>query len=357
MVSLNGTTNSSGFEDSFRRFLQEPKTQDAIRDDQKKEIQAMRKLEQLEQLEELQGQREQLAVALQELPPVTQRVVYPLLRLKMVQNLLFATLKETRKAGTSFAHAVREPALFGMLERMRDELNNDPENAKRIEMEWFHNIALCNEDKHKRAPKKERGVLPATQMLPILQSGAQLRVNGNHKFREGKFTEALEMYLQGCVGFELYKASNATDQKLLDDVHVQLRQNVQAAAIKTRNWTVCVASCDAALEMVPDGVKSRYRRALANWHLGEVDAATDDLEAILKRRVTEYAEMEESAAAKKLARSLLEQIEASEERAELVEQRMARALATGGKYEASEAALSAAAAAADGPVLEEVTEE
>ena len=82
-----------------------------------------------------------------------------------------------------------------------------------------------------------------------------------------------------------------------------------------------------------------------------------DLEAILKRRVTEYAEMEESAAAKKLARSLLEQIEASEERAELVEQRMARALATGGKYEASEAAPSGAADDDDGPVLEEVTEE
>lgn len=116
-------------------------------------------------------------------------MVYPLLRLKMVQNLLFATLKETRKAraltrrlrpsdqqrlttsprhpspppspsatlcptrpsrplsldaelgrgaqaGTSFVHAVRDPSLMGMLERMRDELNNDPENAKRIEMEW-----------------------------------------------------------------------------------------------------------------------------------------------------------------------------------------------------------------------------
>jgi len=82
------------------------------------------------------GQREQLAVALQDLPPEAQRVVYPILRLKMVQNLLFATLKETRKAGTSFVHSVRDPSLMAMLERLRDELNNDPENAKRIEMEW-----------------------------------------------------------------------------------------------------------------------------------------------------------------------------------------------------------------------------
>ena len=39
-------------------------------------------------------------------------------------------------------------------------------------------------------------VLPATQMLPIIQAGVQLRINGNHKFKEGKFREALMMYLQ-----------------------------------------------------------------------------------------------------------------------------------------------------------------
>ena len=215
MVSVNGA--NSGFENKFREFLQEPETQDAIRKDQAKEIAVMRKMEEMEKLEELQGQREQLAVALQDLPPEAQRVVYPILRLKMVQNLLFATLKETRKAGTSFVHAVRDPALMGMLERMRDELRNDPENAKRIEMEWFHNVGMCAEDKVKKAPKKKRGVLPATQMLPIIQSGAQLRVNGNHKFRQGKYKEALEMYMQGCVGFELYQATNAQDQKLLDE--------------------------------------------------------------------------------------------------------------------------------------------
>ena len=59
-------------------------------------------------------------------------------------------------------------------------------------------------------------------MLPIIQSGAQLRINGNHKFKEGKFREALMMYLQGCVGFEMYCATNEQDQQLLDDVHVQV---------------------------------------------------------------------------------------------------------------------------------------
>ena len=186
----------------------------------------------------------------------------------------------------------------------------------------------CNlEHEEKKKPKKERQVLPATQMLPIIQSGVQLRINGNHKFKEKDYRSALMMYMQGCVGFELYKATNASDQGLLDDVHVQVRRNTAAAAIKTRDWTIVVTSCDKVLEVFPRDTKSLYRRSLANWHLGEVEKATDDLEAILKQQVSEYSEIQESSAAKKLARSMLRQIEASEERAELIEQRMARALA------------------------------
>lgn len=241
MVSMQG---AGSFEDKFREFLQEPETQEAVAEDQRKEMGALKKMDELEKLEELQGQREQLAHALQDLPPEAQRVIYPLLRLKMVQNLLFATLKETRKSGTSFALAVRDSSVMRLLERLRSELNNDPDNAKRIEQEWFHNIGLAADAQSKNAPKKARGVLPASQMLPIIQSGAQLRVNGNRKFREGHFREALKMYLQGCIGFELHQATNVQDQKLLDDVHVQVRKNVQAAAIKTRDWTLCIESCD-----------------------------------------------------------------------------------------------------------------
>ena len=287
----------------------------------------MRKIDEMEKLEELQGQREQLAVAMQDLDPEAQRLIYPILRLKMVQHILFAALKETRKNGTSFIQAVRKPSLLKMLEKVRDELNNDPENAKRIEGEWFHSMRCNLEHEEKKKPKKERQGLPATQMLPIIQSGVQLRINGNHKFKEKDFQSALMMYMQGCVGFEMYCATNDQDQKLLDDVHVQVRKNTAGAAIKTRDYTICIHSCGKVLELLPGDTKSLYRRALANWRLGEVEKAADDLESILKTRVTDYNEVAESATAKKAARKLLREIEESEERAEMVEQRMAKALA------------------------------
>lgn len=53
------------FEEKFRQFLAEPGTQDVIRADQEKEIGIMKKIDEFQSLEELQGQREQLAVALQ----------------------------------------------------------------------------------------------------------------------------------------------------------------------------------------------------------------------------------------------------------------------------------------------------
>jgi len=318
---------NNAFEEQFRQFLQEPETQDAIRGDQEKEMKVMKKMDEFESLHELTGQREQLAVALQDLDAESQRLIYPILRLKMVQHILFAALKETRKNGTSFVQAVRKPSLLKMLEKVRDELNNDPDNAKRIENEWFHSMRCSVEHEEKKKPKKERQVLPATQMLPIIQSGVQLRINGNHKFKEKDFQSALMMYMQGCVGFEMYCATNDQDQKLLDEVHVQVRKNTAGAALKTRDYTICINSCDKVLELLPGDTKSLYRRALANWRLCEIEKASDDLERILKTRVSDYNEVAESATAKKAARKLLRQIEESEERAETVEQKMAKALA------------------------------
>jgi len=134
-------------------------------------------------------------------------------------------------------------------------------------------------------------------------------------------------YMQGCVGFEMYCATNDQDQKLLDDVHIQVRKNTAGAAIKTRDYTLCIYSCDKVLELQKGDTKSLYRRALANWRLGEIEKASTDLETILKTKVNDYNEVADSATAKKAARKLLRQIEESEERAELVETKMAKALA------------------------------
>ena len=215
---------NNAFEEQFRQFLTEPGTQDAIRSDQEKEVRILKKIDEFEKLEELKGQREQLAVALQDLDAEAQRLMYPILRLKMVQHILFAALKDSRKKGTDFVTSVRQGTVVRMMEKVRDELNNDPDNAMRIEKEWFHNVQSGIEYEAKKKPPKARQSLPATQMLPIIQSGAQLRQNGNHKFKEGKYREALMMYLQGCVGFELYCATNEQDQQLLDDVHLQARR-------------------------------------------------------------------------------------------------------------------------------------
>ena len=48
---------------------------------------------------------------MQELDPEAQRLIYPILRLKMVQHILFAALKESRRSGTSFVRSWLSPAL------------------------------------------------------------------------------------------------------------------------------------------------------------------------------------------------------------------------------------------------------
>lgn len=98
-----------------------------------------------------------------------------------------------------------------------------------------------------------------------------------------------------------------------------MRKNTAGAAIKTRDYTLSIESCNKVLELLPGDTKSLYRRALAQWRLGEVEKATEDLEAILKAKVSDYEQIQEASTAKKAARKLLRQIDESEERAEAVE--------------------------------------
>ena len=102
MVGMVGSSADPAFDHMFREFLMKPDTQEAIASDQMKELNVMKKIDEMEKLEELQGQREQLAVAMQDLDPEAQRLIYPILRLKMVQHILFASLRQSRKSGTSF---------------------------------------------------------------------------------------------------------------------------------------------------------------------------------------------------------------------------------------------------------------
>ena len=63
---------------------------------------------------------------MQELDPEAQRLIYPILRLKMVQHILFAALKESRRSGTSFVQSVRSPSLLRMLEKVPDLTSTAP---------------------------------------------------------------------------------------------------------------------------------------------------------------------------------------------------------------------------------------
>lgn len=71
-------------------------------------------------------------------------------------------------------------------------------------------------------------------------------------------TRACQTTWQGCVGFEMYCATNDQDQKLLDEVHVQVRKNTAGAAIKTRDYTICIASYALLRTICPGALPLRH---------------------------------------------------------------------------------------------------
>ena len=86
------------------------------------------------------------------------------------------------------------------------------------------------------------------------------------------------MHGQGCVGFEMYCATNDQDQKLLDEVHVQVRKNAAGAAIRTRDYTICIHSCDT--------VQTPTHRAWTMHRVNRIHPRTATTPASLTRRHT-----------------------------------------------------------------------
>merc|ERR1712183_685311 len=70
-------------------------------------------------------------------------------------------------------------------------------------------------------------------------------------------------------------------KRLLADLH----RNLAAAQLASEDFEGAKASCDAALERVPEGGdddKARYRRAQALLQLGKAEEARSDIERLAK---------------------------------------------------------------------------
>eukprot|EP00929_Paragymnodinium_shiwhaense_P015226 TRINITY_DN123284_c0_g1_i1.p1 TRINITY_DN123284_c0_g1~~TRINITY_DN123284_c0_g1_i1.p1 ORF type:complete len:843 (+),score=257.47 TRINITY_DN123284_c0_g1_i1:81-2609(+) len=122
-----------------------------------------------------------------------------------------------------------------------------------------------------------------------LKDGTGLKAEGNRLMRDGRAKEACDAYALGIQAMDLAEQSfvlmsdsmEDKSRRLLADLH----RNLAAAQLAAGNSEGAVASCDAALKLVPEGGeddKAVYRRASALLKLGRIEQARPDIERLAK---------------------------------------------------------------------------
>jgi len=127
-----------------------------------------------------------------------------------------------------------------------------------------------------------------------LKDAANLKLEGNKYMGTGDVKKAKVSYQKGLTAMELCKQSSvlmsesmaSKNSRLIGD----LLRNLAATQMQLGEYAVARDTCDLALQEVEarsaatgrkeEDDKARYRKALANLHLGCKDAASEDIERL-----------------------------------------------------------------------------
>ncbi|EPT25199.1 tetratricopeptide repeat-containing protein [Toxoplasma gondii ME49] len=110
-----------------------------------------------------------------------------------------------------------------------------------------------------------------------LQWGLDTKNLGNSLYQQKKFTEAINAYQDCLLALDL--GSTADQQEAAQrQLQIPAVLNLAACMLATKKYHRCKALCNVVLDLEPQSLKAIFRRALANFHLGELEEATQDLQ-------------------------------------------------------------------------------
>ena len=146
---------------------------------------------------------------------------------------------------------------------------------------------------------------------------------GNLYYREGQYSRAVDRYSRALVYYEYCFPSTENGLAALEKVRLTCLLNTAACDLKMSRWTDAVSHSSQALGIDRSNVKALYRRAVAQRHLGEFDAASADIGAAIALDPADLILAREQALLASRRRGY-------RSRAACVARRMARAITEGG---------------------------
>lgn len=149
---------------------------------------------------------------------------------------------------------------------------------KDLESNW---LSICHGIADAEEAKKE--VKPITAdihtLKQVLEFAQECKREGNIKFREGLYEEALRIYDQGDEVMKKWKVGEhlKTENKWLKEYHIACLKNKAQAALKLDLFQTALEAADGALKIDAEDHKAWYRKVQAEKGLGHFDEAEASL--------------------------------------------------------------------------------
>merc|ERR1719446_1200615 len=178
---------------------------------------------------------------------------------------------ESQKTKLDFHRQLRDERNVAYLTRLREQFQQGgEERMEDVEKQWYSMCSHIAEDED--ANKEQRPVnIDIHTLKHVLEFAQECKREGNLKFSEGLYEEALAIYSQGDDVMKKWKVDKhlKNEHKWLKDYHLACLKNKAQAALKLELFQTALEAAEAALEIDPEDHKAWYRKVLSLKGLGK----------------------------------------------------------------------------------------
>jgi len=236
-------------------------------------------LEQQRQLKEQEDQRKHVADAIDEAPAETKKLIAPMFHIRIVQQYLWEILDECRRRNSNFVDRLCEEQVQLELRHFRENFQEGGVNR----MQELEDRSLALSRQIFEAEERKREVVPQPidihKLADLLTFAQSCKSEGNEKYQEGLYEEALKIYSQGEETMKQWKvdAHLKNEHKWLTDFRLACLKNKAQAAIKLELFQTGLDAAEEALRLDKEDHKAWYRKVQALKGLGRFEDAEDAL--------------------------------------------------------------------------------
>jgi len=238
-------------------------------------------LEERQKIEERGERRKQVADALEDAPAELKKMIAPMFHIRIVEKFLWDTREECLRRKESFVETLRtDPKVLSELENFADNYRAGGE----ARMEDLERQMQALERARALEEEKKQEVQPAAidvhTLKELLEYAQQCRFEGNEKFKEGLYEDALFIYTQGDEVMKQWRVDGENlknERKWLMDNHLTCLKNKSQAALNLELFQTALEAADAALAIDEEDHKAWYRKVQAQKGLGNFKGAEESL--------------------------------------------------------------------------------